>query len=79
MAELPEKEDLIATVALTLQTYTSTVKILCEPFKIEFESSTFKCECKLIQPALNLNLSGEMLVTMIDDAHLMSMESLLRL
>ena len=76
---LPEKEYLIATVARTLHTYTNTVKILCEAFKIEYESSAFKCERKLIQQAFALNRSGKMLVTVIDDAHLMSMENLRRL
>ena len=79
LTALPEKEYLIATVARTLHTYTNTVKILCEAFKIEFESSAFKCERKLIQQAFALNRSGKMLVTVIDDAHLMSMENLRRL
>jgi MSHA biogenesis protein MshM len=76
---LPEKEHLVATVARTLHTYTNTVKILCEAFRIEFESSAFKCERKLIQEAVNLNRSGKMLVTIIDDAHLMEMENLRKL
>ncbi len=76
---LPEKEHLVATVARTLHTYTNTVKILCEAFHIEFESSAFKCERKLIQEAVNLNRSGKMLVTIIDDAHLMEMENLRKL
>ena len=76
---LPEKEYLVATVARTLHTYTNTVKILCEAFRIEFESSAFKCERKLIAEAVSLNRSGKMLVTVIDDAHLMTMENLRRL
>ncbi len=76
---LPEKECLVATVARTLHTYTNTVKILCEAFGIEFESSAFKCERKLIQEAVNLNRSGKMLVTIIDDAHLMEMDNLRKL
>ena len=76
---LPEKEHLVATVARTLHTYTNTVKILCEAFRIEFESSAFKCERKLIQEAFSLNRSGKMLVTIIDDAHLMEMECLRKL
>jgi type II secretory pathway predicted ATPase ExeA len=76
---LPEKEYLVATVARTLHTYTNTIKLLCEAFRIEFESSAFKCERKLIQEAVSLNRSGKMLVTIIDDAHLMTMENLRRL
>jgi hypothetical protein len=52
LKKLPDKEHLVATVARTLHTYTNTVKILCEAFRIEFESSAFKCERKLIQEAL---------------------------
>ena len=47
LKKLPEKEHLVATVARALHTYTNTVKILCEAFRIEFESSAFKCERKL--------------------------------
>lgn len=76
---LPDKEFLVATVARTLHTYTNTVKILCEAFKIEFETSAFKCERKLIQQAFTLNRSGKMLITVIDDAHLMDLDNLRKL
>ena len=79
LCALPEKEYLIATIARTLHTYTNTVKILCEAFGIAFESSAFKCERKLIEQAFALNRTGKMLVTIIDDAHLMSMENLRKL
>jgi MSHA biogenesis protein MshM len=79
LKQLPDKEHLVATVARTLHTYTNTVKILCEAFGIEFESSAFKCERKLIQEAFSLNRSGKMLVTIIDDAHLMEMDNLRKL
>lgn len=79
LKRLPEKDHLVATVARTLHTYTNTVKILCEAFRIEFESSAFQCERKLIQEAFNLNRSGKMLVTIIDDAHLMEMDNLRKL
>ena len=79
LKRLPEKDHLVATVARTLHTYTNTVKILCEAFRIEFESSAFKCERSLIEQAFSLNHSGKMLVTIIDDAHLMDMENLRKL
>jgi type II secretory pathway predicted ATPase ExeA len=79
LRSLPDKEYLVATVARTLHTYTNTVKILCEAFKIEFESSAFKCERKLIEQAFSLNRSGKMLITVIDDAHLMDIENLRKL
>ena len=76
---LPDKEFLVATIARTLHTYTNTVKILCEAFQIAFEASAFKCERKLIQQAFALNRSGKMLITVIDDAHLMDMDNLRKL
>ena len=79
LKQLPEKQHLVATVARTLHTYTNTVKILCEAFRIEFESSAFKCERRLIEQAFSLNHTGKMLVTIIDDAHLMEMTNLRKL
>lgn len=79
LKRLPEKEHLVATVSRTLHTYTNTVKILCEAFRIEFESSAFKCERRLIEQAFHLNHTGKMLVTIIDDAHLMHMDNLRKL
>ncbi len=52
LRRLPENEYRVATVARTLHTYTNTVKILWGAFRIEFESSAFKCERKLIEQAL---------------------------
>jgi len=79
LKKLPEKEYLVATVARTLHTYTNTVKILCEAFRVSSKARRFKCERKLIQEAVSLNRSGKMLVTVIDDAHLMAMDTLRRL
>ncbi len=79
LKRLPEKQHLIATVARTLHTYTNTVKILCEAFGVEFESSAFKCERRLIEQAFSHNHTGKKLVTIIDDAHLMEMDNLRKL
>ena len=76
LKQLPDNQHLVATIARTLHTYTNTVKILCEAFRIEFESSAFKCERKLIEQAFDLNRSSKMLITIIDDAHLMDMDNL---
>lgn len=76
---LPENQHLVATVARTLHTYTNTVKILCEAFRIEFESSAFKCERRLIEQAFALNHAGKSLITIIDDAHLMELATLRKL
>jgi MSHA biogenesis protein MshM len=79
LKRLPEKQYLVATVARTLHTYTNTVKILCEAFRVEFETTAFKCERRLIEQAFSHNHTGKMLVTIIDDAHLMEMENLRKL
>ena len=55
LKRLPEKQHLVATVSRTLHTYTNTVKILCEAFRIEFENSAFQCERRLIEQACTLN------------------------
>ena len=79
LKRLPEKRHLVATVARTLHTYTNTVKILCEAFGVEFDHSAFKCERRLIEEAFHLNRAGKTLLTVIDDAHLMAMDTLRKL
>jgi MSHA biogenesis protein MshM len=77
--QLPPSQHVVATVGRTLHTYTNTVKILCQAFRIEFESCAFKCERKLIEQAFNLNHSGKCLTTILDDAHLMDLANLRKL
>jgi type II secretory pathway predicted ATPase ExeA len=79
LQQLPEKQHLVATVARTLHTYTNTVKILCDAFKIEFDHSVFQCERKLIEQAFALNRTGKSLTTILDDAHLMDLANLRKL
>ena len=73
------KRQLVASVARTLHTYHNTVKILCDAFNTEFDGDSFKCEKRLINEALSLNRLGKTLITIIDDAHLMEMNTLRRL
>ena len=77
--KLPENQHLVAAVGRTLHTYTNTVKILCDAFRVDFESSAFKCERRLIEQAFSLNHAGKALTTILDDAHLMDMANLRRL
>jgi MSHA biogenesis protein MshM len=79
LLRLPEKQHLVAAVARTLHTYTNTVKILCDAFRIEFDSSAFKCERRLIEQAFSLNHAGKSLTTILDDAHLMDLANLRKL
>jgi MSHA biogenesis protein MshM len=74
-----DKKMVIVTIARTLHTYINTIKILCVSFNIDFEGAYFKCEKRLIEEAYNLNREGKMLVTIIDDAHLLEMDNLRRL
>jgi type II secretory pathway predicted ATPase ExeA len=76
---LPENQHLVAVVARTLHSYTNTVKILCDAFRIEFQHSAFACERKLIEQAFSLNRAGRSLTTILDDAHLMDMANLRKL
>lgn len=79
LQSLPTNQHLVATVARTLHTYTNIIKILCGAFGIEFESNAFKCERKLIEQAFSLNHVGKCVTTILDDAHLMDMETLRKL
>jgi MSHA biogenesis protein MshM len=63
----------------TLHTYFSTLRILCEAFQIDTDGKNFKCEKRIIEEAERLNHLGKMLVPIIDDAHLMDVDSLRRL
>jgi MSHA biogenesis protein MshM len=79
LQRLPDHQHLVASVARTLHTYTNTVKILCDAFRIEFDSSAFKCERRLIEQAFSLNHAGKSLTTILDDAHLMDLANLRKL
>jgi MSHA biogenesis protein MshM len=79
LKEKADKRHVVASVARTLHTYTNTVKILCEALNAEFDGSSFKCERRLIAEACTLNHTGQTLITIIDDAHLMEMDTLRRL
>jgi type II secretory pathway predicted ATPase ExeA len=79
LQRLPENQHLVASIARTLHSYTNTVKILCDAFRIEFDHSAFKCERKLIEQAFSLNHAGKSLTTILDDAHLMELPNLRKL
>jgi type II secretory pathway predicted ATPase ExeA len=79
LERLPDNQHMVATVGRTLHTYTNTVKILCHAFRIEFETSAFKCERRLIEQAFSLNHAGKSITTILDDAHLMDLDNLRKL
>lgn len=78
-AEADQKRLLVVTVARTLHTYTNTIKILCEAFKIDHNGTPFKCERRLIEEAHSLNRQGKAIVIIIDDAHLLGMNTFRKL
>ena len=63
----------------TLHTYFNTLRILCEAFQIDTNGKSFHCEKRLIEEAHRINHLGKMLMPVIDDAHLMDIDSLRRL
>lgn len=63
----------------TLHTYFSFLRILCDAFQIDSQGEHVRCEKRLIEEARRINHLGKMLVPIIDDAHLMDIDSLRRL
>lgn len=73
------KRMLTPVVNRTLHTYHTTLRILCEAFQIDTAGRDFRCEKRLIEEAHRINHQGKMLAPIIDDAHLMEIDSLRRL
>lgn len=79
LVEHEPKRMITPVVNRTLHTYFSTLRILCEAFQIDTEGESVRCERRLIEEAHRINNLGKMLVPVIDDAHLMEVDSLRRL
>lgn len=79
LATHDENRLITPVVSRTLHTYRNTLRILCQAFSVEFFGDVFKCEKKLIEEAFRLNRMGKMIVPIIDDAHLMEIDTLRRL
>ncbi|MBS3742499.1 MAG: AAA family ATPase [Candidatus Cloacimonetes bacterium] len=74
-----DKRMIVVTISRTMHTYSNTLKILCEAFNIEENGVHYKCEKRLIDESYSLYREGKMLVTIIDEGHLMEMETLRKL
>lgn len=74
-----DKTTKVVTIGRTLHTYFNTIKILCHAFKIDHTGSAFKCEKRLVEEAYKLKSIGKSLIVIIDDAHLMDMQTLRKL
>jgi len=79
IAKQDHKRIIAPVVNRTLHTYSSILRILCEAFQIDADGMNFTCEKRLIEEAERINHLGKMLVPIIDDAHLMEIDSLRRL
>lgn len=77
--ERSDKTTIVVTVSRTLHTYTNTLKIFCDAFKVQYSGSSYICERRLIQEARTLKRQGKTIITVIDDAHLLEMETLRKL
>lgn len=73
------KRMITPSIARTLHTYTNTLHILCEAFKLETKGRDATCEKLLIEAGWKINQEGKMLVPIIDDAHLMDVDCLRKL
>jgi type II secretory pathway predicted ATPase ExeA len=71
-----DKRTLVVCVSRTMHTYTNTIKILCSAFNIDDEGAHFRCEKRIIEETFSLNRAGKVLLTIIDEAHLMDMDTL---
>ncbi|MBD3314185.1 MAG: AAA family ATPase [Chitinivibrionales bacterium] len=74
-----DKRMVVVSVNRTMHTYTNTLKILCGAFGIDHEGVHVTCEKRILEEAHALNRSGKMLVTIIDEAHLMDIDVLRKL
>jgi MSHA biogenesis protein MshM len=74
-----DKRMMVVTVSRTMHTYSNTIKIICDAFSIEDRGVHQACEKRLIEEAHGLNRQGKSLVTIIDEAHLLEMDSLRKL
>jgi MSHA biogenesis protein MshM len=70
------KQQVVITISRTLHTYTNIIKMLCDAMNVEFSGTSFALERRLIEAALGLYRSNRSLVIIIDDAHLLEMETL---
>ncbi len=78
-AKADPKRALVVTIGRTLHTYPNTLRLLCQAFQLEAGTNPFAGEKTLVEQAFSLNRQGKSLMTIIDDAHLLEMQTLRRL
>ena len=76
---LDPKRHVVPVINRTINTWHTTLRLLCEACQVGFEGSNHKCERQLLAKARDLHRAGKLLMPVIDDAHLMPAECLRRL
>lgn len=79
LVKLDKKRLHVPVVGRTLHTYHATLRILCEAFALETKGRSIACERRLIDEAHAIHQRGHMLAPLLDDAHLLDIDSLRRL
>jgi len=74
-----DKRVMVASISRTMHTYTNTIRILCQAFGIEHAATHYRCEKNLIEEAFALRQAGRSIVTVVDDAHLLEIDTLRKL
>lgn len=74
-----DKRIMVASISRTMHTYSNTIRILCQAFGVEHSASHYRCEKNLIAEAIALKQAGRSIITLVDDAHLLEIDSLRRL
>lgn len=69
----------IVTVVRTLHAYTNIIKILSQPLMLIIRVLILNVKDVLPKEALSLYRAGKMLVTIVDDTHLLEMNTLRRI
>jgi MSHA biogenesis protein MshM len=67
------------TISRTLHSYFNILRILCQACEVPADKSDYKCERGLIEYARRIGREGKMLVPIVDDAHLMDIDTLRKL
>jgi type II secretory pathway predicted ATPase ExeA len=79
LQKFADKQMLVITIGRALHSYWNIIQLLAEQFGIEVTGNALKIEKKLIEQAFSLHHVGKSLVTILDDAHLLEMETLRKL
>ena len=69
----------VPTMSRTMHSYSNIIKLLLEAFKLDNKHSVKECESDILQEAFKLHSQGKIIITIIDDAHLLEMDVLRKL